>query len=459
MIFEPYEINGVEFKNRLLRSSMGGRSAYYDGTVNNAWKKFELRFAGGGLGGIISATINVDDRRWSPLEYPQISHDKFIPALAEGIRAIHSTGCRYIIQIGDAGLHTQTSLLSQEADQKSSSGGFDLLYGYRNVRSAMTLEEIERTVQQFGQAARRTRDAGADGVEVTVTKGYLIHQFLNPAINRRTDRYGGSFAKRFQLAKEIITEARKQVGPNFILGVRISGHDTNYLPVNLRLPVRWPLRDYIHGNASGGVPDVRRLAARPRGGLLPGDERVRLHQPEGPARPVPDRRDPHVLQLHAPPFEEGRRPGRASRIRSRNRSSSGPSGSAGGTGRARTSTTRGPSRSGPAPGHRQRRLPAPLGDRGRAHIGQRRPRVDGPGPPGQPGSATDLRGGPRGAGTALYPLQPMRRANHAVPAGLLRAGRFDSPEAMEAQILEWSGQPNAPVIDAAGVTDGAGVAG
>lgn len=82
MIFEPLTIGKVTFKNRLLRSSMGGRSAYYDGTVNNAWKNFELRFAQHGLGAIISATLNVNGYRWSPLEYPQISQDKFIRHLA-----------------------------------------------------------------------------------------------------------------------------------------------------------------------------------------------------------------------------------------------------------------------------------------------------------------------------------------------------------------------------------------
>jgi 2,4-dienoyl-CoA reductase-like NADH-dependent reductase (Old Yellow Enzyme family) len=248
MIFEPFEINGVEFKNRLIRSSIGGRTAYYDGTVNNAWKNFEHRFAKTGVGGIVSATLNVDDRRWSPLEYPQISNDKFVSPLAEGIRAVHSEGCRYIIQIGDGGYQVQTSLFSQEADQKSASSGFDLLYGYRNVRSALTIEEIEHLVEQFGQAARRTRDAGADGVEVTLSKGYMIHQFLNPAINARTDRYGGTFENRFQLVREIMTAVRSQVGADYVVGVRISARDANAIPLNVRLPIRFPLREFFRGN-------------------------------------------------------------------------------------------------------------------------------------------------------------------------------------------------------------------
>ena len=248
MIFEPFTLKGVTFKNRLIRSSLGGRLAYYDGTVNDAWKNFERRFAEGGVAGLISATLNVGSNRWSPIEYPQISEDKFIQPLADGVRRLHALDCRYIIQIGDAGYHTQTSLFSQEEDEKSASGGFDLLYGYRSFRRAMTTGEVERLVEQFAQAARRVRETGADGLEITASKGYVIHQFLNPAINRRTDRYGGSFERRFQLLREIVTEARRQVGDDFLLGLRISANDYTPHPVNLRLPLSRPLRHHLSGN-------------------------------------------------------------------------------------------------------------------------------------------------------------------------------------------------------------------
>ena len=248
MIFEPFTLKGVTFKNRLLRSSMGGRLAYYDGTINGAWKNFELSFAEGGVAGLISATLNVGPQRWSPLEYPQLSNDKFVKPLADGIRRIHALDCRYIIQIGDAGYHTQTSLFSQAQDEKSASNGFDLLYGYRNVRRAMTIGEVEHLVEQFGDAARRVRETGADGVEITASKGYVLQQFLNPAVNHRADRYGGSVEKRFQLLKEVVTETRAHIGDDRLLGVRLSANDCNNHPVNLRLPLRRPLREHLMGN-------------------------------------------------------------------------------------------------------------------------------------------------------------------------------------------------------------------
>ena len=247
-IFESFTINGVEFPNRLVRSSIGGRYAYYDGTVNPAWVHFERRFAEHGVGAIVSATLTVDDHRWAPLEYPKISHDRFIAPIAEGVRAVQAAGSRYILQIGDPGYHTQAGLFSEPQDALSSSAGFDLLYGYRSTRRTMTTPQIADAIERFARASVRVRDAGCDGIEVTASKGYLIHQFLNPGINRRTDAYGGSAAKRFRFLEEVVRAIREAVGRDFLFGVRISARDFNYLPLNLRWPVAAPLRNWWFGN-------------------------------------------------------------------------------------------------------------------------------------------------------------------------------------------------------------------
>ena len=92
-LFEPFAINGVAFRSRVLRSSLGGRMAYYDGTVAPVWKNFERRFARPEfrLGALISATIDVDAKRVSPLEYPSLSHDRFIGPLATTVGALFQT--------------------------------------------------------------------------------------------------------------------------------------------------------------------------------------------------------------------------------------------------------------------------------------------------------------------------------------------------------------------------------
>ncbi|MBI3303768.1 MAG: NADH:flavin oxidoreductase [Deltaproteobacteria bacterium] len=254
IIFTPFTIKNVTFKNRILRSSIGGRTAYYNGTINAAWKHFEKRFAENEVAGIISATLTVDGNRWSPLEYPQISKDDFIGPLQEGIQEVQKLGCKYIIQIGDPGCHTQTSLFRQRADAMSASRGFDFLYGYRNTNVEMSVGDIKRTIDNFAKAARRAQKTGCDGLEITASKGYLIHQFLNPAINRRTDEYGGSEDGRFLFLRRIVEAVNEKIdiNKNFLFGIRLSAVDYNYLPLlNIRWPV-WPLvrpfRHYFIGN-------------------------------------------------------------------------------------------------------------------------------------------------------------------------------------------------------------------
>ena len=140
-------------------------------------------------------------------------------------------------------------MLDNEADGKSASSFFDFYYGYRNRTSPMSVPEIRSEVDKFAEAALRVQRAGADGVEVTASKGYLIHQFLNPATNRRTDDYGGSVEKRFRLLKDVVTAVRARVGSGFLFGVRLSATDYNYLPVlKFRWPPVWPLSNYFMGN-------------------------------------------------------------------------------------------------------------------------------------------------------------------------------------------------------------------
>ncbi len=251
MFREPFQIGTVDFRNRVLRSSMGGRSCYYDGTVSPAFVHFERRFAEGGVAGIISATISVNKKRMSPLEYPTLYDDRFVAPLAAAIREIKAGAgdgeCRYIIQLGDTGAATHTSLRAQDEDRLSASVFFDFLYGYQNSSRAMTTEEIEVSVQEFTDAAQRAAEAGCDGLEITASKGYLIHQFLNPFSNRRTDAYGGSVERRFKFLEDIVRSVRARLGRSFLFGIRLSAKDFNYLPFNLRWPLL-PLRDCFIGN-------------------------------------------------------------------------------------------------------------------------------------------------------------------------------------------------------------------
>lgn len=236
VIFDPLPINKVVFNNRILRSSVGGRTCNYDGTVTDVWKNFEKRFADNGVGGIISTTFHVNKDRLSPPQYPSIADGKYVPYLKKYIPKIRRDGeCKYIVQIGDPGYTTYSSLFPEDRDAVSSSSGFDGAFGYSNTRREMSEKEIQTSIAEFVAAAGRVSETGADGIEITATKGYLIHQFLNPGINRRNDAWGGDAQRRFHFLERIVEDVRNKVGPDYLFGIRLSAADFNYNPVLLAI--------------------------------------------------------------------------------------------------------------------------------------------------------------------------------------------------------------------------------
>ena len=89
----------------------------------------------------------------------------------------------------------------------------------------MSLEEVAQVQDDFAAAARRAREAGLDMVEILGSAGYLICQFLSPAINQREDQYGGSLDNRMRFGLETIAKVRAAVGEDFCVGIRIAGND------------------------------------------------------------------------------------------------------------------------------------------------------------------------------------------------------------------------------------------
>jgi 2,4-dienoyl-CoA reductase-like NADH-dependent reductase (Old Yellow Enzyme family) len=97
----------------------------------------------------------------------------------------------------------------------------------------MSEEDIQRLVQAFGQAARRVREAGFDGAQIHGAHGYLVTQFLTPMTNRRDDAWGGDAERRLAFLKAIVREARRQVGDDYPLWIKlgVAGHEESQLTI------------------------------------------------------------------------------------------------------------------------------------------------------------------------------------------------------------------------------------
>lgn len=276
-IFSPLAFRSLTVKNRVLRSNVSGRFDNYDGTGAQARINWEVKFARGGVGAIISSFVPVHPRGRILPNYATIASDDRVPFWRALGEAVHAHDCKYILQLSHGGRQRDIPTIDFPLGL-SSTAEKDPLHGFEC--EAMTLAQIDETVRAFAEGARRAREAGLDGVELHGANGYLITQFLSSAINDRTDGYGGVLANRARFVREIVQAIRARVGRDFHLQMKISATEFN----NALLPdekpgntveesaqvCRWLLEDgvdAIHVSSGSAFPHPKNPA-----GDLPVDE-------------------------------------------------------------------------------------------------------------------------------------------------------------------------------------------
>ena len=219
-LFEPIKIGKLELKNRIAMPAV--HHCYTpDGFVNERLIKYYETRARGGVGLITVGGCSIDQVGMGPMMIG-LHDDKFIDGLKELTGAIKSSGAAVAAQLYQAGRYTHSMMTGGIQPVAPSAIASRLT---RETPREMTLEDIETVLDSYGQAARRTKEAGFDAVEVLASAGYLICQFLSPVTNERSDQYGGSWENRTRFGREVIERIRSAVGPDFPVIVRISGHD------------------------------------------------------------------------------------------------------------------------------------------------------------------------------------------------------------------------------------------
>jgi len=230
-IFQPLSFRNLTVKNRVFRSNISGRLDNYDGSGTQTRINWELKFARGGVGAIISSFVPVHPRGRIIPNYATIVSDDRIPFWRALGAAVHEHDCKYIMQLSHGGRQRDIPDIEYPKGQ-SSTDKKDPLHGFECDR--MTLADIREVVAAFAEGARRAREAGLDGVELHGANGYLITQFLSSAINDRTDEYGGSLENRARFVLDIVKAIRARVGSDFHLQMKISAVEHNNALLILR---------------------------------------------------------------------------------------------------------------------------------------------------------------------------------------------------------------------------------
>ncbi len=219
-LFEEGSIGKVTFKNRLVMSPMGCGLANLDGTPSEDMIAYYEARAIGGAGLIIPEITRINDVNGAGLmRQLSVTKDRHIEPLSRLAEAVHKHGSRIFIQLHHPGRETVSALLGGQPVVAPSAIPCKLL---NQETRALTTEEVKQLIRQFIDGAVRVQKAGCDGVELHAAHGYLLHQFLSPYTNKREDEYGGSFENRLRMIVEIIEGIRKECGPDFPIGVRLS---------------------------------------------------------------------------------------------------------------------------------------------------------------------------------------------------------------------------------------------
>lgn len=226
LIFTPLIFRNLTVKNRILRSSVSGRFDNYNGSGTPIRINWELKFARGGVGAIISSFVPVSIEGRILPNFATIDSDDRVPFWRTLAARVHEYDCKYILQLSHAGRQRDIGGIENIGKKAlSSTSRMEAVHGLSC--QSMTREEIHKVVRQFAEGARRAREAGLDGVELHGAHGYLITQFLSSGINDRTDEYGGSLENRARFLLEIIDAIRKETGRDFHVQVKINAADHN----------------------------------------------------------------------------------------------------------------------------------------------------------------------------------------------------------------------------------------
>jgi len=233
MLFSPFKLRSLELTNRIVVSPMGQYAADENGLASD-WHLMHLgNLAVSGAGLIITESTAVEPRGRVSTACLGIWADEHVKAIAPVIDFCRRHGAAKLgMQIGHSGRKGSVSVpWEKQLGMEPDNGGWwtaspsDIAYPGRPAPKALDREGMKDVRAAFAGAARRANQAGFDLLEIHNGHGYLLHSFLTPFANNRTDDYGGSVENRIRFPLEVFEAVREAWPSDKPLGVRITATD------------------------------------------------------------------------------------------------------------------------------------------------------------------------------------------------------------------------------------------
>ena len=245
LLASPASIGNLELRNRMIMAAMGSNFASEDGHTTDQLTAYYEKRAQGGIGLIILETSAIT---WpAGASMPNMigfSKDEFIPSLKSLTQRVHQHGTKIAAQLNHSGKIAQEDVIAgrpipvPSIPKSEPSDMFGLLTqdeimnfikaggpdGKGPRYHELSADEIQQEVQHFVDAAKRAKAANFDAIEIHAGHGYLISSFLSPAVNKRTDEYGGTPEKRAKLLVDIISQIKSQL-KDFPVLVRLDANE------------------------------------------------------------------------------------------------------------------------------------------------------------------------------------------------------------------------------------------
>ena len=271
LLFSPLTIRGLTLRNRIVLSPMLTYSAT-NGHTNDTHLAHLAKFAVGGAGLVFVESTKIDPRGCSTPRDLGLWKDEFISGMRRIADLVKSYGAACAIQLGHSGRKARRSVPWEGRTPLASYPGVDHGEHWELIAPSaiahsehyqppreMTHADIAELVEAWSQGARRAHAAGFDVLEIHGAHGYLIHQFLSPTANRRTDAYGGSLENRMRFAVEVVRGVRRYWPDEKPLFLRISAVDEIDWAIEDSVALARTLKEHgvdVIDCSAGGISDT-----------------------------------------------------------------------------------------------------------------------------------------------------------------------------------------------------------